>query len=284
MSLAIFCGGCAFHQPYPDTWATVVNDPQLCTHLSGSFTPYDYYSRLVISWIAPSEGSQDHPVAADRLDLKIAGNTLTAIAYLDGRETGKKQYDIQCGKESLALDLGTKFGAGQGTVGYATNVLRLQMDSSGAVVVNDASSGIGAYGPIPFAGSSSSWVARFLPYVPGAAIPQDPSLQSANSASCTYNVSHILLDTKEAADKVEKDLEQGQDFDQLAGTENSRYLMRLTKGRLGWVKPDYFPTLGSTIASLRKGEFNRVPVKDNSGWHIIRINDVRPEGCTAKTQ
>ena len=280
VSIAIFCGGCVYDQAYPDNWAPIASKPDLCSHLNGDFSPYDYYSRFIISWIAPSKDNPDHPIAADKLDFKISGNTLLATAFLNGQELGQKQYEIQCGKTSLSLDLGSKFEAGQGTVGYSTHVLHFQMDSSGALVVNHASSGIGAYGPIPFGGSSSAWVARFVPYVPDAVVPQDPSTQSGKIEPCTYNVSHIVLDTEEEADKVENALQQGQDFARLAGTENSHYLMRLTEGKLGWVKPDYFPTLASTMTSLKKGEYNHVPVKDKLGWHILKINDIRPAVCT----
>lgn len=276
---AIATSGCAYHEPYPETWAPIGNDPLLCAHINGDYTPHDYRSRLVISWMAGNA----HPeppvkvVAADRLGLRISGNSLTATAYLDGAIIAQKQYDIQCSGDSLVLNLGRRFQAGQGTVGYDSTLLRIRKDISGSLVVNEESSGIGAYGPIPFAGSSSAWVGRFLPYDPNAMIPQKPI---ERPQACEYNVSQIFVETSDEAEKVEQALGQGESFEQLAATHN-RPVLRLQKGLLGWISPILFPKWAPTIMGLKKGEYSRAPVKDEAGWHIIKVNDVRPDGCIA---
>lgn len=226
--VATATSGCAYHDLYPEKWAPIVNDPALCTHINGDYTPYDYGSRFVISWVAGN--ATPKPPAkvldADRLSLKILGKTLTATAYLGGTIISEKQYHIQCGGDSLVLDLGGKFEAGEGTVGYDTTLFRLRKDSTGSIVVKEESSGVAAYGPIPFAGSSSVWVGRFLPYDPNAIIPQKPI---ERPQTCTYNVSQILVDTREEAEKVEKALDDGESFEQLAAT-NNRFFCGLKMG------------------------------------------------------
>ncbi|SBP87980.1 peptidylprolyl isomerase [Thiomonas delicata] len=276
---AVATSGCAYHEPYPEKWAPIANDPLLCAHINGEYTPYDYRSRLVISWVAGNAYPEPPAkvVAADRLDLRISGNSLTATAYLDGAIIAQKQYDFQCSGDSLILDLGRRFQAGQGTVGYDSTLLRVRKDTSGSLVVNEESSGVGAYGPIPFAGSSSAWVGRLLPYDPGAMIPQKPI---ERPQACEYNVSQIFVDTREEAEKVEQALDQGESFEQLAAIRNRPFL-RLQKGLVGWISPNVFPKWRATIVGLKKGEYSRVPVEDQAGWHIIKVNDVRPDGCIA---
>jgi hypothetical protein len=277
--LTVAVSGCAYHEPYPEKWAPIANDPLLCAHINGDYTPYDYRSRLGISWVAgnPYPEPPAKVVAADRLRLRISGNSLTATAYLDGEIVAQKQYDLQCSGDSLVLDLGGRFQAGQGTVGYDSTLLRVRKDTSGSIVVNEESSGIGAYGPIPLAGSSSAWVGRLLPYDPDAMIPQKPV---ERPPACEYNVSQILVDSRGEAEKVERALGQGESFEQLAATRNRPFL-RFQKGLLGWIPPNVFPKWGPTIVGLKKGEYSRAPVKDEAGWHIIKVNDVRPDGCVA---
>ncbi len=276
--LAAATSGCAYKEQYPETWAPIANDPALCANVSGEYTPFDYRSRFVISWMA-GNGNPKPPakvIAADKLDVRIRDETLTAAAYLDGKIIAKKQYNVHCGGASIVLDLGKSLVSGQGVVGYSSDLLRLRKDSTDSLVVALESSGAGAFGPIPFAGSSAVWVGRFLPYQPGAVIPQD---HPQPPPSCEYNVSQIWVDTREKAEKVEKALAQGESFDELAATDN-RFLMRLTKGRMGWVHPEWYPTFKETIVRLKNGEYSRLPIEDKEGWHIIKVNGVRPDGCT----
>lgn len=278
--VAAAISGCAFDEPYPEAWPQVEDDPALCPHVDGDYTPYDYASRFVISWMAGSATSTQPSkvVAADRLGLSVVDKTLTATAYLDGNIIAQEQHGIRCSGGALVLDLGRKFEAGQGTVGYDSTLLRLRKDSTGSLVVNKEVSGIGAFGPIPIAGSSSAWIGRFLPYGPNAIIPQKPS---DRAPLCEYNISQILVDTKEDAEKVEKALEHGERFEQLAAA-NNRYLLRIQNGLIGWISPNLFPEWGPIIVALKKGEYSRTPVRDDAGWHFIKVNDVRPVGCVAQ--
>lgn len=174
--VAIIMSGCAYNEPYPEKWAPVVHDPALCAHLGGDYVPYDVRSRLVMSWVAGNANPKPpaRVLPADRLSLRLQSNTLTATAYLDGKQITQRQYDVQCGGDSLLLDLGRKSEAEQGIVGYGSTRLRLRKDSTGAIVVNEESAGGGVYGLIPFADSSSVWVGRFLPSDPNVVDLKQP--------------------------------------------------------------------------------------------------------------
>ena len=271
--------GCAYNEPYPQQWAPVVHDQNLCAHLSGGYSPYDYRSRLVMSWVAgnPDPKPPVKVLAADRLQLTVANQTITATAWLNGAVITQQQYPLQCSGDSLALNIGGKFESGQGIIGYGSTLFRLHKDAAGAIVVNEESSGAGAYGLIPFVvANSSTWVGRFVPYDSRMGLPQPPA---DRPQPCQYNISQIMVDTQEKADNIEQMLGQGASFHHLAATEN-RFFMRLGNGLLGWVYPNVFPGWGTTIVSLKKGEYSRIPIKDDAGWHIIKINDIRPADCT----
>ena len=101
-----------------------------------------------------------------------------------------------------------------------------------------------------------------------------------------YNVSHILLALPEAAspgqlEQVEKHAQEiyeraakGEDFGELAVTY-SQAQTALDRGQLGWRKGSELPTfLADTIARLKPGEVSE-PLRTPTGYHIIRLNEVR---------
>ena len=272
-------GGCAYHHPYPEDWAPVATDPALCADIGADYTPFDFHSRRVISWIAgaPEPKPPARQLAADRLRLRVVDHTLTATAYLDGATLAQRQYAIECRGDALTLKLGTHVLAEQGVVGFESTAFDLRKDASGAVVVQLHSSGVGSYGVFPIAGASSTWIGRFVPFRAGAVIPQPPPVRPP---LCEYDVSQILVATRQDAEAIEQSLDRGADFEQLASTHN-RLIWRWQKGRVGWIPPTLFPAWTPVLATLERGQYSRTPVEDYAGWHILRLNAVRPEGCVA---
>lgn len=48
-------------------------------------------------------------------------------------------------------------------------------------------------------------------------------------------------------------------------------------GELGWNAPNTFvKEFADAVSSMKKGETSKAPVKTQFGWHIIRVEDVRP--------
>jgi peptidyl-prolyl cis-trans isomerase SurA len=109
------------------------------------------------------------------------------------------------------------------------------------------------------------------------------------SASNEYNVSHILIalaqDAKPAqlaaamklAREVDERARNGEDFSKLAITY-SQSETALDGGSLGWRKGTQLPTfLADAIARMKPGDVSDV-IQTPSGFHIIRLNEVRSTG------
>jgi peptidyl-prolyl cis-trans isomerase SurA len=107
-----------------------------------------------------------------------------------------------------------------------------------------------------------------------------------------YNVSHILIAVPETASpeqieeagKKAKDIDQrakgGEDFAKLA-VANSNSQTALEGGALGWRKGSELPTfLTDLIVKLKPGEVSE-PLRTPTGFHIIKLNDVRTQDKNA---
>jgi peptidyl-prolyl cis-trans isomerase SurA len=106
------------------------------------------------------------------------------------------------------------------------------------------------------------------------------------SADEEYNVSHILIAVPQEATPAQLDAaakqaqdvytraKNGEDFAKLA-LAYSKSQTALEGGALGWRKGGELPTfLADTIAKLKPGEVSE-PLRTPTGFHIIRLNDVR---------
>jgi peptidyl-prolyl cis-trans isomerase C len=91
-----------------------------------------------------------------------------------------------------------------------------------------------------------------------------------------YHARHILVATeKEATDIIAK-LKGGAKFEDLAkqskdtGTANNG-------GDLDWASPSSFPPeFAAGFTNLQKGAITDAPVKTQVGYHVIKLDDVRP--------
>ena len=112
------------------------------------------------------------------------------------------------------------------------------------------------------------------------------------SADMEYDVSHILIAVPQeatpaqldAATKLAQDVDTrakgGEDFAKLA-VAYSKSQTALDGGHLGWRKGGELPTfLADTIAKLKTGEVSE-PLRTPTGFHIIRLNDMRGAGKKA---
>src|SRR3569833_372717 len=112
------------------------------------------------------------------------------------------------------------------------------------------------------------------------------------SADQEYNVSHILIAVPQEATPAQLDAaakqaqdvsaraQKGEDFAKLA-LAYSKSQTALEGGALGWRKGGELPTfLADTIAKLKPGEVSE-PLRTPTGFHIIRLNEVRGSGKKA---
>jgi peptidyl-prolyl cis-trans isomerase C len=90
-----------------------------------------------------------------------------------------------------------------------------------------------------------------------------------------YKARHILVEKKETAESIIRDLQAGGDFAKLAAAE-SKDQSGKNGGDLGWfslqtmVKP-----FADAVAALEKGAITKEPVQSEFGWHVIQLEDVR---------
>jgi peptidyl-prolyl cis-trans isomerase C len=91
-----------------------------------------------------------------------------------------------------------------------------------------------------------------------------------------YKARHILVETKEMAESIIRELNAGGDFAKLAKTESKDPGSAKNGGELDWfsgnsmVKP-----FSEAIAALQKGQTTKEPVQTQYGWHVIQLEDVR---------
>ncbi len=90
-----------------------------------------------------------------------------------------------------------------------------------------------------------------------------------------YKARHILLKTKEDAEKVITELDMGGDFAELA-KERSTGPSSKQGGDLGWFAPQQMvPEFRAALVQLDKGKHTKVPVQTKFGWHVIKVEDTR---------
>jgi peptidyl-prolyl cis-trans isomerase SurA len=124
-------------------------------------------------------------------------------------------------------------------------------------------------------------------YVSPRELDQAVARQAADKgANASFEVSHILLSLPEAAspgqlDEVERKANEvyeraakGEDFGQLA-VAYSQAQTALERGKIGWRRGSELPTfMADVVTAMKPGDVSR-PVRTPSGFHIVRLDDVR---------
>ncbi len=121
-----------------------------------------------------------------------------------------------------------------------------------------------------------------------AEIERFMELQNQRSDDTEYHLGHILIglpspatpeSVRKAQDKAKeilRQLREGADFNDMA-IANSNGRRALEGGDLGWRKQSQIPSLfEDLVAKMSKGEVSN-PIRSPSGFHIIKIHDVRAE-------
>ncbi len=97
-----------------------------------------------------------------------------------------------------------------------------------------------------------------------------------------YKARHILVETKEKAEAIIKDLAAGGDFAKIAAKESKDPGSGKNGGDLGWftaqtmVKP-----FAEAVAGMQKGQTTQQPVNSEFGWHVIKLEDIRSSNAPA---
>lgn len=95
-------------------------------------------------------------------------------------------------------------------------------------------------------------------------------------ANDEFKARHILLKTEEDAAAVIKELTGGADFIKLAEAKSTGP-SAANGGDLGWFKSNTMvPEFANAVKEMKKGETSAAPVKTNFGFHVIKLEDLRP--------
>jgi peptidyl-prolyl cis-trans isomerase C len=97
-----------------------------------------------------------------------------------------------------------------------------------------------------------------------------------------YKARHILVDSKEKAEAIIKELAAGGDFAKIAAKQSKDAGSGSKGGDLGWftaqsmVKP-----FADAVAGMQKGQTTPQPVQSEFGWHVINLEDIRTPAAPA---
>ena len=92
-----------------------------------------------------------------------------------------------------------------------------------------------------------------------------------------YKVSHILVDKEDEAKSIIDQLAKGGDFAKLAKEKSKDPGSKDNGGDLDWgPSARYVKPFADAVQSQAKGKVSAAPVKTDFGYHVIRVDDVRP--------
>lgn len=97
----------------------------------------------------------------------------------------------------------------------------------------------------------------------------------ANAVPTTeFNASHILVETEAEAQDIQKQLNEGADFAELA-KEKSTGPSGANGGSLGWFGPSMMvKPFEDAVVAMKAGEISG-PVQTQFGWHVLLLNESR---------
>lgn len=92
-----------------------------------------------------------------------------------------------------------------------------------------------------------------------------------------YKASHILVEKEADAKAIIASLQKGAKFEEIAKKESKDPGSAPKGGDLDWANPaSYVPEFTEALLKLSKGQTAETPVKSQFGYHVIRVDDIRP--------
>lgn len=100
---------------------------------------------------------------------------------------------------------------------------------------------------------------------------------SARAGERDYRVRHILVDQEAEARALIEKLNGGARFEDLARTHSRDRDSAPAGGLLAWTPEGSFaPGFGDRLPKMGRGSLAPDPVRTRAGWHVIKLEDVRP--------
>lgn len=92
-----------------------------------------------------------------------------------------------------------------------------------------------------------------------------------------YKVAHILVDKEDEAKGIIDQLSKGGDFAKIAKEKSKDPGSKDNGGDLDWGPANrYVKPFADAVAAQPKGKISTAPVKSDFGYHVIRVDDMRP--------
>ena len=99
----------------------------------------------------------------------------------------------------------------------------------------------------------------------------------ASSGGKEYKAHHILVEKESEAKAIIAALKKGAKFEDIAKKQSKDTGSGAKGGDLDWANPSsYVPEFTEAMLKLSKGQTTDTPVKTQFGYHIIRLDDIRP--------
>jgi len=110
-----------------------------------------------------------------------------------------------------------------------------------------------------------------------AMLQQEYERFKASMGTNEYKVRHILVDKEDDAKAIIAELNKGGDFAKIAKEKSKDPGSKDNGGDLDWgPSARYVKPFADAVTSMQKGQTTATPVKTDFGYHVIRLDDVRP--------
>jgi peptidyl-prolyl cis-trans isomerase C len=110
-----------------------------------------------------------------------------------------------------------------------------------------------------------------------AQLQQQYEAFKASMGANEYKVRHILVDKEDEAKAIIDELNKGGDFAKIAKEKSKDPGSKDNGGDLDWgPAARYVKPFADAVTSMQKGQTSATPVKTDFGYHVIRLDDVRP--------
>ena len=110
-----------------------------------------------------------------------------------------------------------------------------------------------------------------------AQLEQQYELFKGSMGTNEYKVRHILVDKEDDAKAIIAELNKGGDFAKLAKDKSKDPGSKDNGGDLDWgPSARYVKPFADAVTGMQKGQTTATPVKTDFGYHVIRLDDVRP--------
>ena len=92
-----------------------------------------------------------------------------------------------------------------------------------------------------------------------------------------YCSAHIMLKTREEAEKIIKELDNGADFARLAMSKSQDKISGARGGEVGCLpRGKLVPAYEEAMIKLKPGEYTKTPIQTQYGWHVILLKKYIP--------